>query len=233
MAITDADKPLINNKITSGDGNDYIYLRNAIGNTVYTGSGDDLIEIEGAPQTKFTNYFQNNSIDTEKGDDTVKIFGNFDKFQKNRYYLGKGSDTFIAEINPNEDATTDYDYNKKMAKYMTSVSDNEVYATDYNKGWFEKNTFETKTYSANQLSENVSIKAISKGFQNIITKPIPVNNEYTPPKKETPKSSKNKIEDCKRRYWAGSLGYNLFHDSKMQEAAFKALDDYLKLMTND
>ena len=228
---TDADRALVDNSITSGKGQDYIYLRNAIGNIVTTGVGDDVVEIEGASQTKFTNIFQKNWIRTQDGDDTVKISGNFEKFKNNNFYLGKGSDTFIAEINPNNDATTEYDYNKKVAEYINSVSRNKICATEEEKGWNEENVFESKTYSANQLSENISVNAISKGFQNCITKPVPVNYETAVPKNEVVNSSKKStIEDCKRRYWAGSLGYNLFKDPKMQEAAFKALDDYVNSM---
>ena len=228
---TDADRSLVDNTISSGKGQDYIYLRNAFRNIVSTGAGDDFVEIEGASQTKFTNIFQKNWIKTQDGDDTVKISGNFEKFKNNNFYLGKGSDTFIAEINLKDDATTEYDYLKKISEYVNSVSGNKICATDGEKGWFEKNVFESKTYSANQLSENCSLNAISKGFQNFTPKPVPVNYETDVPKKEVVYSSKKPtIENCKRRYWAGSLGYNLFNDPKMQEAAFKALDDYVNSM---
>ena len=230
--ITDGDMPLGNNKITSGNGHDYIYLRNAIGNDINTGANDDIIEIKGAPQTKFSNYFYKNTINTGDGNDEIIISGDFDKFSNNQFYLGKGSDNFCAEINSKDDANTEFDYNRNLSKYINSVSGNTIYATNGEKGFFEKNIFEAKTYSANRLSETVDFNTVSKGFQEIYTKTVPIEQITTPTEEKTtkPTSIQEKLENAKKRYWAGSLGWNLFKDPKMQKAAFKAVEDYVNLM---
>lgn len=230
---TDKDFPLQGNKILSEDGQDYIHLRYALGNTISVGGGDDTVEIEGIPQSKFPDYFKNNSVNMGDGNDTVNVFGKFDRFWDNRFYLGKGTDKFCASINPEKDAVTETDYQSKLAGYLASVKNNEVYAKDGNEGLFEKwfggkDVFDSKTHSANKL--------ILTGFEsdNVNCKPLPHSQQIIPKKNEPVKLSKASIrENCKSRYYVGSLGAMLFNDPKMQEAAFKALDDYVRSMLGD
>ena len=219
--VTGTDRAMVNNKITSGKGHDFIQLRNAIGNKIYTGSGNDLVEIKGAPQTIDINAFKNNLIYTDKGDDKICIQGKFDNLQNNKFYLGKGNDTLTADINKDNDRNNELDYLNKILGYNNLVSGTTIYANDDKKGLFEKDMFYSKTYSANKLklsgfeSENVKCKPIPKD------KPIVINDtKPAAPKKLT-------ADDYKRMYWLNSLGYNLFKDPKMQEAAFKAVEGFV------
>ncbi len=225
---TDADRALIQNNISSGKGNDFIYLRNAVGNTISSGGGDDLIEIEGASQSKFPNYFANNTINSEDGNDSVNVLGNFEKFSGNSFYLGKGSDTFNSSINKNYDARKESDYNDKLPEYLNTVSDTAIYATDGEKGWFEKDFFNSDSYTSNKL--------ILNGFEskNVTTKSIPHDVRIAPLKPDSVQAPRKLTrEDYSRRYSLGSLGWNLFRDPKFQEMAFKACDDYVKSMVSD
>lgn len=230
-----ADSILIKNKITSGNGNDNIFIRTASHNEISTGAGKDLVTIEGAPTYTGSSFFRNNLIDTQKGNDSVNIFGNFNDFSNNGFYLGKGSNKFNASINPQDDAKTVSDYNNKLLRYTDTVSNNRIYATDGKKGFFEKNSFTSTTHTANQFSEYVSTKATSEGFQDIKTKPVPqstykVEAEQNTPKKLTGEEIRKK---CAIRYQINSLGAMLFKDTKMQEEAFRALDDYVNSMLLD
>ena len=121
---------------------------------------------------------------------------------------------------------------KNLSKYINSVSENTIYATNGEKGFFEKNIFEAKTYSANRLSETVDMNAVAEGFKEIYTKTVPIEQITAPTEEKTTKltSIQEKLENAKKRYWAGSLGWNLFKDPKMQKAAFKAVEDYVNLM---
>lgn len=225
-----AGRALINNTISSGKGQDYIHLRNSIGNSVNTGDGKDLVEIEGTLQAQVLN----NSINTGNDNDEVNIHGDFSSIQNNEFYLGKGSDSFNASVNPNNDAKTSSDYLNKYLEYSETVSNNKIYATEGSKGFFEKNTFKSSTYSANQFSEQISVKALSEGFQNYSTKLAPKEQPLTLTE-NAPVNRQQKLtkEDYAKKYIIGSMGSMLFNDSKMQEAAFKALDDYVKSMETD
>lgn len=151
------------------DNADSLILNECVDSEINLGDGDDSVEIENVSRPI---VFYKNKIRTGNGNDKVTVSGNFYKFSHNEFYLGKGSDTFSAEINPDDDVQTHSEFEHKFSKYGNCVSRNEIYAIDGytgdgdTKGWFEKNIFEAKSYSANQIS-------LLDGFQICTYKPEP------------------------------------------------------------
>lgn len=225
---TDSDLVLKNNRITSGGGQDVVHLRQSSNNEINTGGGNDLVAVDGDLPTGTPSVFENNLINTESGHDVVNVWGKFNRFKNNTFYLGKGSDKFRASINPNDDVNTALDYGNNLGKYVSTVSKNKIFATDCDKGMFEKNIFESKTYSANQLWGGINMSSYSEGFQNFSIKPVPESSVRIPkenkvveyPKKLTDEELRKKYTTA---YQVSSLGAMLFNDPKMQEQAIGAV----------
>lgn len=219
--------------------NDRLVLDECIASTIDLGEGDDTVTI-GTNSRPI--YFAKNKIKTGTGDDTVKVFGNFKRFTQNEFYLGKGSDKFNAEINPDDDVLTHSEFERNYHQYGSCVSKNEIYAIDGytgdgdTKGWFEKNVFTAKTYSANQFFKHISGGDNElDGFQLFNFKPEPKqefkslckNPVVVPPKEETQAKPETIYDVRDRIQQKQSTGLILSQYPMLDsEAAKKGLEDY-------
>ena len=194
------------------DHDDKLVMYECQNSTINLGDGNDTITIPGAKKGGFLANFNNNKISTGNGDDNIFVTGNFNEFRNNKFFLGKGNDTFKATINPEDDEniTNSTSYDKMENRYASNVSGSKIYATDGKKGWFEKDTFESKTYSANELVisdfENTNVTTKSTPARPIIatsTKPETKNQPTSSPEEKAPKSEtiyerRNRIQNKQR-----------------------------------
>lgn len=224
---------------------DRLVLNECVNSKIDLGKGNDEVKIE---DFGYPIIFSHNKIKTGNGDDNVTVMGKFKKFANNEFYLGKGSDTFSAEINPQDDVLTYKEFEEKIPKYGDTVARNEIYAIDGytkdgdTKGWFENNIFEAKTYSANQLFKYISGgDNMLDGFQMYNFKPEPMqvfkaltNNQSVQQTKnasETPKKStyREKHEQAQKRYQIYSLLYNLTGKAEFAEKLGEASKEAAEL----
>jgi len=208
--------------------------------TVDLGEGNDTVKIEGAKKGGFLADFQNTIIKTGAGNDRVTVSGNFNQFKNNKIFLGKGNDIFSAAINPKDDenVTNLSSYEKMEHVYMRNVAGSEVHATDGGKGWFEKDSFESKTYSANLFKID--------GFEgkNVTSKQTPARPIITPAERKVPKEEPKKTSDAstkqettkakkklteeevKRNLRLGELYYYQTGKPEVLENAYKQVENY-------
>ena len=235
-----------NSEINLGDGNDTIKIEGAQkgrfradfkNNTIKTGEGNDTVTVSGN-----FNSFINNKFYLGKGNDNFTAIINqeddaltykeFEEKLPQYAYAVANNEIFAIEGN-------------------TKNGDK--------KGFFENNVFTAKTYSADRLFKYNPIQdEISglDGFQlykfklepkqvflllaktpapkeNMSMEPVPPVTSAQQEQNTTKKTKRHTREEYSARYSAGSMGYMLFGDPKLQEAAFKSLEDYVRFMTEN
>ncbi|MCR4881646.1 MAG: hypothetical protein K6A44_06830 [bacterium] len=214
--------------------NDKLVLNECVNSEIDLGYGDDTVKIENSSRPI---YFHKNKIRTGSGDDTIIVDGNFKRFTNNEFYLGEGSDSFSANINPNEDVSTHAEFTSKLHKYGSCVSKNEIYAIEGytgdgdTKGWFENNVFEAKTYSANEITlldgfQKATYKAEPKQVFKSLTKGTTASQAKKETAKENKKPTDREVYERQQGIYQGNSFKAMTEPSlkKRGEAQLKAIE---------